>query len=173
MGQKIFNAIEDSDCCTRSCCGPVRPFNMKIIDNEEREVLNIYRPLKCQGCCFPCCLQSMQVTASGVVCGYIEQTWSLFEPKFKVCNSSGETVLRIERSFCTFSFCGDVEFKVLSHDGDTQIGCITKQWSGLARELFTDADHFGISFPMDLDVNIKAVLLGACFLIDFMYFETK
>ena len=24
---------------------------------------------------------------------------------------------------------------------------------------------------MDLDVNIKAVLLGACFLIDFMFFE--
>ncbi|XP_025016578.1 phospholipid scramblase 3-like [Tetranychus urticae] len=115
----------------------------------------------------------MQVTASGVICGHIEQTWSLFEPKFKVCDSSGETVLRIEGPFCTFSFCGDVVFKVLSRDGDTQIGCITKQWSGLAREVFTDADHFGISFPMDLDVNIKAVLLGACFLIDFMYFETK
>ncbi|XP_015784201.1 phospholipid scramblase 1-like [Tetranychus urticae] len=173
MGQKIFNAIEDTTFCTRCCCGPMRPFNMKITDNEEREVINLYRPLRCQGRCFPCCLQSMQVTASGVVCGYIEQTWSLIGPKFKVCDSSGETVLRIEGPFCTFSFCGDVEFKVLSRDGDTQVGRITKQWSGLARELFTDADHFGISFPMDLDVNIKAVLLGACFLIDFMYFETK
>ncbi|XP_015784447.1 phospholipid scramblase 2-like [Tetranychus urticae] len=173
MGQKIFNAIEDSDCCTRACCGPVRPFNMKITDNEEQEVINIYRPLKCQLCCFPCCLQSVQVTASGIVCGYIEQTWSLCKPKFNVCDSSGETVLRIKGPFCTCSFWGDVEFQVLSRDRDTQVGRITKQWSGLARELFTDADHFGISFPMDLNVNIKAVLLGACFLIDFMYFETK
>lgn len=42
---------------------------------------------------------------------------------------------------------------------------ISKQWSGIAREAFTDADLFGISFPMDLDVKMKAVMLGACFLI--------
>lgn len=31
--------------------------------------------------------------------------------------------------------------------------------------MFTDADFFGINFPMDLDVRMKAVMLGACFLI--------
>jgi hypothetical protein len=48
------------------------------------------------------------------------------------------------------SICGDVEFKVLSPDGSTEVGKISKQWSGLLREAFTDADNFGISFPMDL-----------------------
>jgi len=33
------------------------------------------------------------------------------------------------------------------------------------REMFTDADFFGVTFPMDLDVRMKAVMLGACFLI--------
>ena len=62
--------------------------------------------------------------------------------------------------------CGsDVKFKVLSRDSTVQVGTICKQWSGLLNELLTDADHFCISFPMDLDVNIKAVLLGAVFLI--------
>lgn len=56
-------------------------------------------------------------------------------------------------------------FKVLSADGDRQVGMISKQWSGIAREAFTDADLFGISFPVDLDVKMKAVMLGACFLI--------
>ncbi len=65
--------------------------------------------------------------------------------------------------------CGDVEFQVLSKDKSTQFGKITKQWSGLVRELYTDADNFGISFPIDLDVNIKAILLGACFLIVRLY----
>ena len=32
---------------------------------------------------------------------------------------------------------------------------ITKQWSGLGREAFTDADNFGVSFPQDLDVKAK------------------
>jgi len=54
---------------------------------------------------------------------------------------------------------------VLSKDKKNLVGRISKQWSGLLREMFTDADHFGISFPMDLDVRMKAVMLGACFLI--------
>jgi hypothetical protein len=45
------------------------------------------------------------------------------------------------------------------------VGRVTKQWSGLGKELFTDADNFGISFPLDLDVNVKATLLGAVFLL--------
>lgn len=55
--------------------------------------------------------------------------------------------------------------QVLSKDGSTVVGRISKQWSGLLREAFTDADYFGITFPMDLDVRMKAVMLGACFLI--------
>lgn len=55
-------------------------------------------------------------------------------------------------------------------NGD-EVGKISKQWSGVAREMFTDADFFGINFPIDLDVRMKAVMLGACFLIDAMFFE--
>ncbi len=55
--------------------------------------------------------------------------------------------------------------QVMSEDGSAKVGKISKQWTGLIKEHFTDADNFGINFPMDLDVNIKATLLGACFLI--------
>ena len=95
------------------------------------------------------------------------------EPQFVVEDQDGNVALRIEGPFCTFSFCGDVEFKVMSPDGSTEVGKISKQWSGLLKEAFTDADNFGISFPMDLDVRMKAVLIGALFLIDFMFFEKK
>ena len=54
--------------------------------------------------------------------------------------------------------------QILALDG-TQVGKISKQWSGLVKEAFTDADNYGISFPMDLDVRMKAVMLGACILI--------
>ena len=52
-----------------------------------------------------------------------------------------------------------------SADGATKVGKVSKQWTGFVREAFTDADNFGINFPNDLDVKMKAVLLGACFLI--------
>ena len=34
--------------------------------------------------------------------------------------------------------------QVLSADGESPVGRISKQWSGLAKEYFTDADNFGI-----------------------------
>lgn len=55
--------------------------------------------------------------------------------------------------------------QVYAPDEETYVGRVTKQWSGLGKELFTDADNFGISFPLDLDVNVKATLLGAVFLL--------
>ena len=64
----------------------------------------------------------------------------------------------------------DVNYPILTPDGD-EIGKVAKQFSGVARELITDADNFSVSFPVDLDVKIKAVLFGAVFLIDMMFFE--
>ncbi|XP_045527319.1 phospholipid scramblase 1 isoform X2 [Pieris brassicae] len=172
MGQKVYYAVEDNDCCTRTCCGPIRPFDMKIMDNFQNEVIHLNRPLACDSCWCPCWLQSMEVTSPpGTVIGSIEQEWSIFKPCYVIKNATGEVVLKIKGPVCTFSICGDVKFNVYSKDGETKVGKITKQWSGLAREAFTDSDYFGITFPMDLDVRIKAVLLGACFLIDFMFFE--
>lgn len=38
-----------------------------------------------------------------------------------------------------------VPVQVLSADGQNQVGKISKQWSGIAKETFTDADNFGIT----------------------------
>ena len=165
IGQKVYWAAEESDCCSRQFCGPVRPFGMSIKDVYGNEVIHLNRPLNCQACCFPCCLQSMEVSSPpGTVVGSIQQNWSLFKADLSIKNAAGDTVLKIEGPCCTVSCCGDVSFKLMTLDGQ-QVGKITKQWTGLLREAFTDADHFGITFPIDLDVKMKAVMLGACFLI--------
>jgi len=172
QGQIIYTAKEDTDCCTRNCCGPLRPFDLIIKDSQEREVIHLSRPFACGSCLCPCLLQSIEVEAPpGTPVGRVVQDWSMCTPQFRILDASGETVLRIEGPLCTFSLCGSVEFQILSKDGSTQVGKISKQWSGLLREAFTDADNFGLSFPIDLDVRMKAVMLGALFLIDFMFFE--
>jgi hypothetical protein len=81
--------------------------------------------------------------ANGSFLGSIDQNWTLFFPVFSVKDATGKTVLKLKGPFCTFSFCGDVQFGVYSRDGSMQVGKLVKQWSGLAREAFTDADHFG------------------------------
>ncbi|XP_030042961.1 phospholipid scramblase 2 [Microcaecilia unicolor] len=172
MGQKIFLAKEKSDCCTRNCCGSLRQFDMKILDTSDKEVIRLIRPFRCVSCWCPCCLQEMEVQSPpGTTIGFVTQSWHAFLPKFSIQNASKETVLKVVGPCLACSCCGDVNFEVKSLDESQSVGRISKQWSGLLKEVFTDADNFGIQFPMDLDVKIKAVLLGACFLIDFMFFE--
>lgn len=172
MGQKVYYAVEDTCCASRNFCGSVRPFDIKIFDNQRQEVMHLDRPLRCSHCLCFCCLQKMEVQAPpGTPIGYVRQAWSLCWPKYKLNNEHDETVLLIKGPCCRIDICGDLDFKITSPDEKTCVGKITKQWSGMAKEVFTDADNFGVVFPVDLDVKAKATALGAVFLIDFMYFE--
>ena len=172
LGQVIYFAAEDTDCCTRNYCGPRRPFDMRIFDNSWREVIHLERPYRCRGLVWFCCLQEITIfSPPGCVIGSVKQQCDLIcYPKFEVCNEHGQCVLKIEGPCVTCNCCNDVEFLVLTLTGQV-IGKISKQWSGLVKEYFTDADMFGIQFPIDLDVKTKACLLGAVFLIDFMFFQ--
>ena len=68
--------LSDTDCCTRQCCGPGRPFEMRIVDNMQREVMHLSRPVRCQCCWLPCCLQEIEIQAPpGTVIGYVQQKW--------------------------------------------------------------------------------------------------
>ncbi|CAG0901093.1 unnamed protein product [Darwinula stevensoni] len=167
MGQPVYTAVEDSDCCERFCCGSMRSYGMTILDNYENEVLRLHRPLRCVSCCFPCCLQRLEVfAASGQLIGKVEEEWSILFPKFRLTDPAGQKLARIAGPFCTWSICGDVK----DTDGNT-IGRIAKQWSGLLKELFTVADNFSVAFSPQLDVTVKALIFAATFLIDFIYFE--
>ncbi|XP_051253995.1 phospholipid scramblase 1-like isoform X1 [Dicentrarchus labrax] len=174
MGQQVFVATEENDIFTMQACGPGRPFTIHLHDNIGQEVLTVIRPLRCTMCCFPCCLQELEVhSPPGNPIGYVEQNWHPGLPKFTILNEMRSPQLKIKGQWCDCSCMSDVIFEVMSLDESAVVGQISKQWGGFMQEGFTDADNFGISFPMDLDVKIKAVMVGACFLIDFMFFEKK
>ncbi|XP_020836606.1 phospholipid scramblase 1 isoform X2 [Phascolarctos cinereus] len=172
FGQRVYFAVEENDCCTRNCCGNLRPFIIKILDNTGREVITFDRPFRCVSCFYPCCLQQLEIQSPpGVPIGYITQNWHPFLPKFTVLNEHHQEVLKIQGPCIVCRCCADVDFDIKSLNEQTTVGKITKQWTGIIKETFTDADNFAIQFPLDLDVKMKAVMLGACFLIDFMFFE--
>ncbi|CAL9684639.1 unnamed protein product [Knipowitschia caucasica] len=171
VGQQVFTAEEDDiDCCTMQCCGPLRLFNIRILDNFNSEILAVTR--KTNACCFPWCLQEVEIQSPpGFPIGYMVQNWHWFWPKFTLLDASRRAVLKIKGPFCRIKCCTDVVFDVLSLDEGRVVGQISKQWAGFLQEGFTDASHFSVMFPMDLEVKVKALLLGAVFLIDFMYFQ--
>ncbi|XP_077550612.1 phospholipid scramblase 1-like [Haemaphysalis longicornis] len=162
-----------SNCWLRQFLRMFRPLVLKIVDLEQREVMEVRRPLRCSGCLGPWCLQTVEVMAPpGTTAGYVIEEWSV-RPKFRVEDANHKTVLRIDGPCCPCQcVCNAVVFRILSTDGVTEVGRISKTWSGLTKEIFTDADNYGISFPRGLDITMKAVLIGAAFLIDFMFFES-
>jgi len=181
VGQQVYFAAEETDMCMRQCCGPNRGFTMHITDNMNQELIRVAREFKCCAGCqwFACsdgCAHEVTIEAPvGNIVGYVRQTQSCLEPRFSILDANHDEILSCAGPVCVCCAgpCFEPEFKVFSKDGSQEVGKITKQWSGLGRELFTDADTFGVSFPMDLDVKMKAVMIGAVFLIDFMFFEKK
>ncbi|KAF0298079.1 Phospholipid scramblase 2 [Amphibalanus amphitrite] len=173
-GQHVYFAVEDSSGALPTCCSYLRAFNIRVMDSSNRhEVLHLRRPLRCQNCCYPCWQQELEVSAQGRLLGTVRQRWSLLRPLLVVCRPDGSEALHVRGPALRWAACCGSDFSVLSADDGEELGFITKTWSGLARELFTDSDRYGIVFPEDLEVDVKATLLGAAFLIDFMFFESS
>ncbi len=56
---------------------------------------------------------------------------------------------------------------------DREIGRVTKQWSGLMKEAFTDADTFKLELNSPgLDRDLAPMMLAAAFAIDLDFFES-
>ncbi|XP_069476467.1 phospholipid scramblase 1-like [Ambystoma mexicanum] len=172
-GRKVYYAAEKNWCCTRMLCGSDRSFVIKIVDTKRREVIRIHRPFKCLGGLCPFCLQELTVESPPKeVIGYCVQTWNPVVPSFTIQNEDRENILKIRGPLFLLGCCGNVTFKVKTYSSGYTIGNISKRYGGLAKEMLLDSDSFGMQFPLDLDVKMKAILIGTCFLLDFMYFET-
>ncbi|KAM7133492.1 phospholipid scramblase 4 [Molossus nigricans] len=173
LGQMIYVVNEDTDDFTRNAYRTLRPFVLRVTDAMGREIMTMQRPFRCTCCCF-CCpstRQELEVQCPpGVTMGFVMDHWNLCRAVYSIQNEKRETVLRIRGPCSTYGCGSDSVFEVKSLDGVSSIGSIVRKWNGLMSAM-GDADHFDISFPLDLDVRMKAMIFGACFLLDFMYFE--
>ncbi|XP_075987387.1 phospholipid scramblase 1-like [Anticarsia gemmatalis] len=137
QGQKVFVAVRDKTW---------KKFTLKIYNNYGNEVIEVKRP-------FRLCLSQVLVWAPpGHFAGSVEQDGC---NKFTVKNQNGRSVLKIRSSSVRFAY--DIRYVC----GIEAIGVIRKPWPDQTLAV----KNFGVSFPMELDVRDKAVLLGACFLI--------
>ena len=56
---------------------------------------------------------------------------------------------------------------------DSVTGCRIEISTRFIKETISNADDFGVTWPAQWDNAVKSVLLGAVFLIDFIYFESR
>lgn len=171
--QMIYVVTEDTDDYSRNAYHGLRPFVLRVTDSLNREVMTMQRPLKCTICCYCCCpstRQEMEIQCPpGVTIGFVREHWNLFRAIYNLQNEKKEVMMKIVGPCLSSGCCSDFVFQVKSLEG-TSIGSITRKWNGLVAAA-ADAEHFEICFPLNLDVKMKAMIFGACFLIDFVHFE--
>ena len=138
----------------------LRPFTIDILAENGQVVLQVIRPFRVYF------HQARILDSQNRSLGVIERRFSILRRTYSVINSSGEEA-------CTIS--GPIMQPWTFHIRSDGIDCgkITKKWSGLLKETFTDADDFNVTFPVEWNVRLKALVLGAVFLIDFVHFENK
>ncbi|XP_025089176.1 phospholipid scramblase 1-like isoform X2 [Pomacea canaliculata] len=180
LGQQVYYAAEESELCHRIFCGTARGFILHITDNSGQEVMRLVRDFVCcTGCfCLPCksCRYMAYVQdRTGQILGYTSNLHFCCSPRAAIYDADQQMIAEMSGPPCVCQdICctADVDFPVYDVKGSSW-GKVAKQWSGAMKEWFTTADNFCVSFPMDLDVKKKALMICLCIYVDFMIFEYK
>eukprot|EP00854_Cymbomonas_tetramitiformis_P028055 gene28055-34703_t len=150
----LLSVQEQSTCFCRFCLRNNREFNMTLGGTDAQGVqhnyINLHRPFKCTifCCCFMFNPQELTISSSaGMPLGKVEHEWRFLD----ACLMPGLTFW---------------------HKGNT-IAQFQNVFPGFLRGCVADADNLLLEFPAGSTPTQKALLLGALFLIDFMYFEKE
>jgi len=139
--------------------GPARPFRVHVTDTRTGQVLlELQRPFRFM-------FHRLDVrTLEGRVLGAIQKKWSLLRRIYHIESESGHVVAELFGPlFKPWTF----EIRVQ----DREVGLIQKKWSGFSKELFTDADNFGVDLSGIQPARLKLLAFAAIVLIDVVHFE--
>jgi uncharacterized protein YxjI len=139
--------------------GPMQPFEAQVVDfSSGQPILELRRP-------FRFFLHRLEVsTPMGEKVGAIQRRWSWLRRIYVIEDAYGHVVA---------DFFGPIlrpwtfELRI----NEQVCGMIQKRWSGLLKEMFTDADNFGVDLGGVSEPNLKALAFAATVLIDVVHFE--
>ncbi|MBI2520660.1 MAG: hypothetical protein HYV97_09590 [Bdellovibrio sp.] len=145
----------------RQVLGHWRTFDIYLYDQAHQNVLIAHHP-------FRFIFQRLEIrTKDGVALGAIQQRFSLLYKRFDVEDGRGKVLLEVASpiwKIWTFQF----------NKRERQVAQVSKKWSGLLTEAFTDKDNFLIEFSdAALTADERYLILSAALFIDLQYFERK
>ncbi|CAH0562407.1 unnamed protein product [Brassicogethes aeneus] len=167
-GETLYSASESSTGCQRSCFGSSRSYIMKVFDPSQQKVMEFRRRLACGACNFWFYLQELEVWADpGEYLGAVKQNMALLKTSFNVSDRNANIIYNIQGpdSFCCLLGKNE-NFHIYNKDGSTQVGTIIHQWDQLENSY-----NIQLQTPDNATTRHKALLLGAAFLLEYMYFE--
>ncbi|CAH2272354.1 Hypothetical predicted protein [Pelobates cultripes] len=145
VGLRLFQAKQEY-----RCCGPM--YNVKISDNSDREMIEVIQECSCT------CTQQAQVYGlSRNLLGSVRLHMNSFVTHLSLLNPVNEVLLLIIGPSFQTNIFGNVTFEVKSRDEQHVVGMIRNE-----------SEQLSVSFPLDLDVTVKALLLGGSFFLEFL-----
>ena len=172
--QQLSLAVEESEFCNRQLKKRNRAFKMHIKDQAERNVIEIERPgIICPVICAKQENVTVRAPLTGEILGFVRVDYFCFclFPKITICDKDHNEIFILYPSvwkllFCSYSICKNIEIPINDMNGN-KCGSLDQLYPGLC----SMAIKFRLSVPIDLDVKLKATLLGAVFMIDFAIYE--
>ena len=159
-GQNLLYAYEESGGMARFFLKSHRPLDLHVVEPDGSLVLSASRE-------FFWFLSHLHVSdGSGSHVGTLNRRFGVLKRRFTLTDANDRLSAQITGSlFRPYTF-------FVQNSNDREIGRITKQWSGLLREGFTDADTFQIEFDdAERSPEFRLLLLASAFAIDLDFFE--
>jgi len=126
--------------------------NIMISDKTGNDIIRLFRPSNW--------LQTIDVfSPRGKFVGCVKKHFTLMSQRFTIRNSNNQKIMKIK------SKLGSHEFKIISYIDPTM--CIGNISTNISNSLINCSIHF----PLDLNVQMKAVIIGAPFLFNFIYWS--
>ncbi|GMR51457.1 hypothetical protein PMAYCL1PPCAC_21652, partial [Pristionchus mayeri] len=176
-GEQIFLAVEDPDFVQAQVMGHDRGYRIKVFDGYNRVAFTITRPLQyCRCSCCACCegcKRRSTVEGSGEVFGAIRTRRACCASALTITDERDKDIITIDGPCCCSRCCSDADFPLKSASTGSILGQIKRRYLGYIQSTYSKADVFDIDFPRDLSVRMKAAIIGACIMIDFLEFEMK
>ena len=103
--------------------------------------------------------------AHGTPVGYFTSKLFSWGGGFHVSTADGKPFAEVKGNFIGF------KYRVVSADGGFELGKVSKQWAGIAKELFTSADTYLVEVTDDLDSQpiAKMLVLAAALAVDMIF----
>jgi hypothetical protein len=169
-GRELGGADEDSGgfggFMSRQFLGPARPLNLSITDTTRGVGMEGRRPFRLFAFIQP---PTLTLTGTGGPLGTVRRIWPLvIRRRYEVRTGNGAGPGLLIDGTLLHPWTFPVKKR------GRQVACILKKWSGIGREMFTDADTFLVRFEDPaLSTDERRLLLAAALAIDFDFFEKK
>ncbi|XP_032678312.1 phospholipid scramblase 1-like isoform X2 [Odontomachus brunneus] len=162
--ETLFLAMEARHETTSRLCGWYKGFVLNVLDQCGETAFVIRKDPSWMH--VPGSRQRITVESANLI-GSVEENFSVIGPKFTVYDASKTPLCKIYGpNICGCCMYKEALFQVVSMDETHQLASLIHHWDHLNVDYILQ-----LTFPIDTDVKLKSLLLGASFLLEYLYFH--